>query len=274
MNRSLEKFSLIFLKKYIDYYYYNLLKLREDKMKRTIPFIIFIWAAMTLLMTSAISAADITAGATTWYCWWDMKEEGSSKKELDPVFLYGPVMSVKLSDDFNISFVFLYGKFDMTEGDNNTTRKLTRTDSDLALNYRLNNYFKIFVGGKYMGYKQSGFEHSGYGTGTGVSFVFPLWDNFFALGNMSGLYLWGKEKKDSSINSGISANDKYHEYGTNSSLSLAYYIAPASVTLSLGGRYQFFKTKYEDTNSTDSTNTVIKHHFYGFTGAATYTFSI
>ena len=62
----------------------------------------------------------------------------------------------------------------------------------------------------------------------------------------------------------------YVEYGMNSSISMAYYIAPASVTLSLGGRYQYFKTNFEP----DPNNSDMDHHFYGITAAATYSFKI
>ena len=61
-----------------------------------------------------------------------------------------------------------------------------------------------------MGYKQDdGFEHAGTGPGFGLSTVFPVVDNFFLLGNISGLYIWGDEEPgDNSTNE----KEKYIEY--------------------------------------------------------------
>ena len=223
----------------------------------------FIW--LTALLPLNVSAADITVGATTWYSWWDFDQSGNTNNtEFDSALLYGPALSVKFNEDYNMTFVFLYGNFDMNETDSGTgtktTRELTRTDSDLALNYRLSNYFKIFAGAKYMSYKMPDFDHSSIGPGAGISFVVPVGGDFFILGNISGLYLWGRDDQNDE-------KDNYKEYGANSSLSIAYYIASASTTISLGGRYQYFKTDYPDNND-------ITHQFYGATLSANYSFSI
>lgn len=232
-------------------------------MKNLILTGVFLATLMTCLTPSVLYAAEISAGATTWYAWWDFKSDGSNNDpEFDPAFLYGPALSAKLNDDFNFTFVFLYGKYDMTDNDGSDS-KLSRTDSDLALNYRLNNYFKIFAGGKYMGYNMTDFSHTSYGPGAGISFVIPAGGNFFLLGNVSGLYLWGTEESNDD-------EDDYNEYGANSSISLAYYIVPASTTISLGGRYQIFQTVYGDTSEFDDTT----HKFYGVTLSATYSFDI
>lgn len=210
------------------------------------------------------NAAEISVGATTWYAWWDFDntEDNQQDKTLGPELLYGPAMSVKFNDEFNLTFVFLYGKFEM---ENDESEDVKRYDSDLALNYRLNTYFKIFAGGKYMAYKtNTDFEHIGYGPGVGISAVLPLGSNFYVLGNISGMYLWGAE------DSSDSKKQTYNEYGMNSGLSLAYYIVPASVTLSLGGRFQYFKTVMDSSENT----TDMKHQFYGITAAATYSFSL
>lgn len=227
--------------------------------------IALIW--MSAILPLNVSAADITVGATTWYSWWDFDNpDNNDNPDIDPSFLYGPVLSAKFSDDFNLTFVYLYGKFDMKETDGYTS-EVARNDSDLAINYRLNNYFKTFLGAKYMGYTISeiDFKHIGYGPGAGISFVFPLGGDFYILGNLSGLYLWGTEDDESRT-----AAD-YNEFGMNSSVSLAYYIASASTTITLGGRYQYFQTDYES-GAGESENP--EHKFYGVTLAATYSFSI
>jgi len=237
---------------------------RMKKKTLTIAFLTLI--SISFLHVKA-NAADISVGATTWYSWWDMDNENSSSDpDIDPAFLYGPALSVKFNNDFNLSFVFLYGKFDLQEEEGK--EEVTRMDSDLAINYRLNSYLKLFLGGKYMSYTQdNGFKHAGLGPGAGISAVIPVGLNFFLLGNASALYLWGEEDQTDESDNDVTA--KYNEYGLNTSLSLAYYIAPASTTLSIGGRYQYFKTEYEDDNLGD-----MKHKFYGITAAATYSFSI
>ena len=109
----------------------------------------FLLAAFT--DSSKAYAFDITVGATTWYTWNDMTHsEAGVIKDIDPAFLYGPALSAKFNDDFNLTFIFLYGKFDTKT--NTGDVKMTRMDSDLALNYRLNDYLKIFAGVKYLGY--------------------------------------------------------------------------------------------------------------------------
>ena len=213
-------------------------------------------------------AVDITVGATTWYAWWDFNQEGM---DIDPTFLYGPALAVKFNDDFNLTFIYLYGKFDSTEKDDDPMKsepvskdKIKRSDSDLALNYRLNDFLKLFAGMKYMNFKSSGgFVHGGYGPGLGLSATFPVAENLFLLGTFSGFYLWGNEEH------GDREDYKFKESGFNSSLALAYYIAPASTTINLGGRYQYFKTDYND-----SSQDGMSHKFYGITLTATYTFSI
>jgi hypothetical protein len=239
-------------------------------MKKLILLASFAVIFMAAVLQSNVSAADITVGATTWYSWWDFETKNSDKEtDIDPTLLYGPVLSAKFSDDFNLSFVYLYGKFDMTETDSGSTdehkSEVSRTDSDLTLNYRLNNYFKAFIGAKYMGYKVTDFSHAGYGPGAGISFVFPLVNDFFILGNISGLCLWGNEEDPSN-----NLTTDYNEYGANTSLSLAYYIAPASTTISLGGRYQYFKTIFESS----SDNKDMNHQFYGVTLSANYSFNL
>lgn len=236
-------------------------------MKRSISLICIAALAILIVLQGNLKAAEVSVGATTWYSWWDMRTDGGSgSNDVDPTLLYGPALSVKFSDDYNLTFVFLYGKFDMQE--DNGTNEISRYDSDLALNYRLNSWLKIFAGGKYMAYEMTEFYHRSIGPGAGFSAVLPLGGNFYLLGNISALYLWGKHKQNDFT--GVQQETDYVEYGMNSSLSFAYYISQASVTLSLGGRYQYFRTDFEP----DPDNSDMDHQFYGITAAATYSFSI
>lgn len=225
-----------------------------------------------------LRAADITVGATTWYSWWDLKPKDApgNKFDFDPAFLYGPVIAVKINNEFSLNSVFLYGEYDgefkyYSAGPASTKAK--RYDSDTSISYRLNDYFKFFGGFKYVGYKVTIAEElpipefkvdtDFYGPAAGLSLVLPLIDNFYLLANFSGMYLWGKS--DNSQAGNVDGGG----WGYNTTGSIAYYIPAASMTLSLGGRYQYLEWRTDKSNMTES-----DHKFYGITASATYTFSI
>lgn len=206
---------------------------------------------------------DMTIGATTWYAWYSQEDEEETIKP-DPIFFYGPALSVKINDDFNLTFVYLYGRFNYSNA--GFDFKMKRIDSDLALNYKLNEYFKVFGGIKYIGYSADVLFFSTkiylFGPGLGLSATYPIVGDLFLLANLSGIYLWGYSEVV-----GFTGKEKleYNTYGINSSLSLAYYIAPASTVISLGGRYQCLMSNDDSNNRTK---------FYGITLSATYSFSI
>ena len=222
-------------------------------------------------------AVDISVGATTWYAWWDWENTaaGARDPDVDPILFFGPVLSVKLNEDFNLTAVFLYGQTDAKFPDERDV-KIKRSDFDLALNYKLNNYFKVFGGLKYLDYTYSfksfwvtndyfipavKFEEYGLGPGLGLSCTYPINDHLFLLGTFSGFYLWGEME-----NSGI-RKENTEIYGINSTLSIAYYIAQASTAISLGGRFQYFI-------SDDNIKGKKEDKFYGITLTATYSVSL
>jgi len=254
-------------------------------MKRLL--LIFFSICISAIIPHKVYAYDITAGLTTWYAWWNIDQGNKGSESIDPTFLYGPALAVKINNDFNVTFVFLYGKYDYDGQEHDPSsfkQKVTnkRMDSDLALNYRLHDYLKAFAGLKYMAYsleinervtdvfplppkntiKQ---DHSGFGPGIGLSATYPIYENMFLLATLSGFYLWGSEEVKPSYQKSDKIN--YTEYGFNSNLSVAYYIAPASTVISLGGRFQYFVAPYDD-------YIYPRHTFYGLTLTATYTFSI
>jgi hypothetical protein len=250
---------------------------------------IFLPAIFTDL--SKAHAVDITAGATTWFAWgeqYNSQEDKFGKYNTiiksDPSLLYGPALSAKFSDDFNLTFVFLYGKFKSEK------QSFNRIDSDLALNYKLHDYFKVFIGAKYLSYGvmpvKSNFHgasdftiesmdsHTSYGAGLGLSATIPIMGNLFGLATVSGLYLFGNqgvEKTDGIHDTLQSIKIGYKEYGINTNMSLAYYIADWSTVISLGGRFQYITSDYDD-NAIHLSSVVFL--IYGVTLTATYTFSL
>lgn len=239
---------------------------------------------LTVFNPLAASAIDMSAGVYTWYSWWDFPEDRYEKVETDPSLVYGPTLSVNFNDFCSLTFVFLYGKFN-ADAENHRNEILyggpvdyykydiDRYDSDTALNFKLNSYFKLYLGVKYSrfdyGLTASGytgeFKHQAFGPGAGLSVTIPVAKDLFVVGNVGGLYLWGDEKY--SDTTGLSSKLDIKDYGYNTGLSLAYYIEPASTSISLGGRYQYIKTEYDDGFSNNS-------KFYGVTLSAAYMFSI
>ncbi len=249
-------------------------------MKKVLSVLFTAIFSVILFIPGELKAADISVGAATWYTWWKFDDQNDdSKSEIDPAFLYGPSMAVKFNDDFNFTFQFLYGEFDWTDTYDSEEHKYVfkRIDSDLALNYRVNSWFKIFAGAKYMAYKRDSagaVDHQGVGPGAGFSAVIPVGMNFYLLGNVSGAFLFGREENEQE-DMNLTIKSKYHEYGASGSLALAYYIEAASTTLSIGGRYQYFKTDYYyDSYDDGAGNSDMEHKFYGITASATYSFSL
>ena len=168
---------------------------------------------------------------------------------------------------WSLSSVFLYGRFDM-DNEDGKSEKIDRFDSDTALNYSINRYIKFFGGAKFMGYAMQGssFSHMALGPALGIGVTLPVSDSLFILWNASGAFLFGKHRDSGSDGQ----RSGYTEPGLNTNLSLAWYIESMSTTITLGFRYQIFRTLYnEEENWTDMT-----HQFYGVTLSAVYAFAL
>jgi len=257
--------------------------------------------AISIIIPCKTYAFDITVGVTTWYAWMEQymfsPHYGERIDMRNDSLFFGPVMSVKFNEDFNLTLVFLHSRFDL-EGDDAPTgimeKKFTskRYDADLALNYRLNNYFKIFAGIKYLEFNILQFrhlpdpynthvytvnngKHKSLGPGSGLSFTCPvsIIDNLFLLAILSGFYLFPASSEKLEYRSSTAKLSEtqisYKEYGVNTTLQIAYYIEPLQTVISLGGRMQYFITKYKE----DDYPIKITHPLYGITLAATYTFN-
>jgi len=216
----------------------------------------FIAISISIIFQNKLYATDITVGAVVWHAWIDKYTAEFPREKRGSELLYGPTLAAKINDDLNLTFIFLYGEYDKYD-------HFDRRESDLALNYRLDDNFKLFAGIKYMGYKDTFDTHNALGPGFGLSSTLPIIDNIFLIATLSGMYLLGIEKYDDTI---TKRNKKFNEYGANGTLAFAYYISSASTVISLGGRYQYYKTDYDG----DSFN--YKTATYGLTLTATYTF--
>ncbi len=218
-----------------------------------------------LLFPVAVDAADLSVGGSVWYAWYDESRKGSDDPTVDPSLLYGPVLALGFAPKWSLTAVFLYGVYDyeMSPGE---SEPLRRYDSDIALNYSINRYVKLFGGVKVMGYTFDSGSHYGAGPALGLGVTLPLSDSLFLLGNVSGVYGFGREEHDQGLSSAA------REAGFNSTLALAYYIEPASTTITLGGRYQWFSIKYENDDPDEYADSRIT--FYGVTFSVVYSFEL
>jgi hypothetical protein len=237
--------------------------------KRIILYSLAFLTGSIFLFSSTAYALDISIGVSGWYAWWNYHSDDSEHggdETLDPEPLYGPVLAINFSPNWSLTSVFLYGNYDFGDSGDGPG-DMDRYDSDTALNYSLNRYIKLFGGLKFMGYDWGDGDHMGYGPALGIAFTLPLIDNFYLLLNVSGMYLIGKE--DTQIEpTGERKEIDYFEIGVNSNISIAYYIAPASTSIILGFRYQYFEINY------DKYQGDMQHAFYGATLAAVYSFSL
>jgi hypothetical protein len=224
---------------------------------------------MMFIAPHPLQSATLGIGASGWYTWWDPKPE-TRGAEADPAFMYGPQLLLQFSPTMSVSSVFLYGKFNYIsqESSGDMSMDITRYDSDTTLSYALNPYVRFFGGLKFMGYKYDMGDHLSLGPGFGIGFVIPIVENIFCSMSLSGMYLWGDQTDKSSEGDRTMS---FTEYGANSAIALVYMIPSSSVSLSIGGRYFFFR--FEATDDKYS-NQKENHHFYGVTASAMYMISL
>jgi hypothetical protein len=241
----------------------------ENKMTRkSLNIMLLPVIALTVLFSQKPAHADdITIGASSWYCWWSYTpQHGTGFK---PGLLYGPVAGYDFGNNWSVSSIFLTGGLSETADPSDYNQR--RYDSDTVLSYKLSRWFKVFGGFKYfrMGFNQgektpglfksTDEDYVSRGAGLGVGLTLPVTDSLFVLANFSGLYCFGRQKN----------LDDTRDTGFNSNISLAYYLASLSTTLSGGFRYQYIDSRHK--TYTDQ-NTKVK--FYGLTLMAMYHISL
>jgi hypothetical protein len=294
-------------------------------MKKSIMLILA--AAVLLLVPVRGGAVTVSAGAATFFSWWEPSFENdlrgksafdrglyriSSDFEMGPSFLVGPTVSVTLPAGFSVSSVFLYGSWfhaestlDARDGSDYVRLPLdadhiVKWDLDVLLNYALNRHLKIFTGIKAQGYEYNltntsinvttpgvtsvryDVFQSGWGPGIGASLTLNIWGPLYVMTNASVLYLSTNHRLAYPGN--YSWASVYHTVGCNVAASLAWYIEPASVTISLGVRYQYMHYMLNDTGTDDwfystdgplaNYNLMNDDHFYGITLAAIYSLEL
>jgi hypothetical protein len=222
-------------------------------MKKLVPITVIILLSATM----QASALSVSAGAAGWYTWWN---PGDKTATYDPGFLYGPAVSVSFNNGVSLNTVFYFGELD-AHANTSPSPSITcsRRDSDTSLSYSINENLRILAGFKYMYYKMkfgeitspfyvpaSYVDHESIGPAAGIIFTFPLTESISFSTGVSGIYVW-------TSSTGTAQPDETNkDCGYSATASLSYYIDPASVTLNLGVRYQYFKSFDYSSNAEDS----------------------
>lgn len=224
-------------------------------------------------VTSALYAADLGAGITTWYADWKMESEHMGNVKMDPVLYIGPSVAYQFTNVWSTTLVALMTPQQYEGGNqqNNETMKFRRYDVDWALNYQLNRYIKAFGGVKYLAFQYNTGLHHAAGPGIGVGFTFPVVQSIYFLANVSGLYIYGIQKEDQT-NPDALKEKNFYEWGFNTSAQLAYYMDSLATTLTLGYRFQYIVTRYTDYGVDDDKK--LEHSFKGITFSVVKSFQL
>jgi hypothetical protein len=225
--------------------------------------------------TANVEAAGMSVGASTWYSQWKYESPSTGTMKSDWTLMYGPSIGIDCADNWSLTSVLLSGNYHFKDDSLGLDFNYRRYDSDTTLNYSVFKWLKVFGGFKYMrydirnnfsvippfGFAQS--RHYTYGPGLGLGLTIPLHESLFALATFSAMRLSGQTSQDGE------PVIRCVETGYNAAASLAYYIDSMATTLSLGVRYQYFKSEDRNVDWASSDLT-----FYGITFAAVYSFSL
>lgn len=226
-------------------------------------FLMAILTTVVLFAAVPSFAVGISVGGTVWYQWWESSYDGL---KLDPDWMYGPALSVAFTESIRLNAVFYHGEFDTDlEGLSATT---TRNDFDTSVSYRISDYITVLAGFKYLESTiddiYGKFTHRYYGPAIGFSTAIPLAGSLSLSAGLSGIYMWQE------LELYTDETGKGNGFCYNATAALNYFIEAASVTLSLGGRYQY----YNSTKESDDPAETQTMKFYGITAAAVYSFSL
>lgn len=198
---------------------------------------------------------------------------GKSFSMRNSSIIYGPALSYRISDRWSMTAVFMFcihgqysaGGSSLTLGQQltptitrTTITRMNRYDADLTFGYSLNRYFRLFIGTKGQAFTHEGnyrvillfpaYSFSlplfgfvrarsvSVGAGSGVGVTVPLGAGFFFQSAVSVIAMPGEFMKVK----GHLLRDRavLLSYGGNATVSFAYVIDRANITISLGGRYQ------------------------------------
>ncbi|MBN2158125.1 MAG: hypothetical protein JW807_01925 [Spirochaetes bacterium] len=211
-------------------------------------------------------------------CYWWTPVWGSFKGgwvrayeyDIDPNFIYGPLVMVQFNPNWGLSGSFTYGTFraKTTQIANpvqlllpsflqilrtpallKISKDVIKMDADLLLNYRVNSYARIFFGPKYQGYSyieeafisRAELRYDAISFGAGVNFTVRIIGNFYFNPAVSIIGLYGFERISGTKIRSFTADQstgKASAVGGNGTAMFSYYIPAAWMTLAFGYRAQ------------------------------------
>ena len=189
--------------------------------------------------------------------------------------LYGPFVSLDLGMKWSISSAFMYTDQFVVNSKYIATYKpdilkkqhheFIKYDYDLLVKYSVVRSLSFFAGFKLQGYSSEGGTDtlaltyvartwmtqrvSAPGAGAGLGITIPLHEDLYLLANGSSVYLKKTSEKKwkhllvpsslAGIYPGLGKSRVHYDaFGASSSLSLAYYVKPAHLTIALGFKHQ------------------------------------
>ncbi|MBN1552058.1 hypothetical protein JW979_11330 [bacterium] len=201
---------------------------------------------MILFAVTTVAAKDwgVTLGGAYWKPDWD---RGSTEGTTDG--LLGPTASLRYKNVI-LSVQYYSGEFDIED-----TFTADRTDLDLAVSYRLFNYYFATVGYKSVEFDwEAGYaldaSITGYAVGFGGSYTSPSGFLFYGAGS----YL---PQMDYEWNFG-GIKETYDTTGYTFEAGTGYVFRPAHMMLKLGYRYQKFNVDDEEGLTLDENNSGLK----------------
>lgn len=258
---------------------------------------LFFSVIIILFVSVPVFAVDFIVGAKAGYYAWDpyikdVPGSGFSEIDMGVGILYGPVISVLFTENISLSLAGLMGvqsahwlsKVASHESYYTTGTfyfESRRTDIDAALNYRILQNFKVFLGYKYqhivsklrytelrtdsslviseIDVNDDEIETPSHGPALGIGYSLPFGKGFFVAANLSGLYMRGRLTvneswklsysvfNDPHLNEGSNKETKWdtEQMGVNFEPSIGFSAGESGLIFTLGFRYQWLRTKID-----------------------------
>ncbi len=217
-----------------------------------------------------------------------------SRSRITPALMYGPSLSFSFAGRWGYSVVVTFGDsfrergryYEAWRSSYRTGRApVFRYDLDSSVSCALNEYVKIVAAFRLLGYRADArmrhFASGSYGTSSpveefwgtgpaaGLAFTIPIAERTALSIQASGMYLQGRTSTRERIHDFYTAGASY-DYtsrkafvladiaGGRADLSLAHTFETASLTVSLGGRYQILKYYFRDGSASVRTSAAFR----------------